>query len=144
MRTQRRIRLWRLVFEQAKARAAKIVRDPKELRRLVEEAIRKMGSRKDIAGEILDNLRSSCRLISAWASGAYRDVSLETVILLIAAVIYFLMPIDAIPDVIPVVGFMDDIAVIGFVIASVRGEIEKFRQWVKRASVPISDKFFGE
>ena len=68
----------------------------------------------------------------------------SSVILLIAAVIYFLMPIDAIPDVIPVVGFMDDIAVIGFVIASVRGEIEKFRQWVKRASVPISDKFFGE
>jgi uncharacterized membrane protein YkvA (DUF1232 family) len=137
-------RLWRLIFEQAKTRAAKIVTDPKELRRLVKDAIAKMGSREDIARESLDNLRSICRLISAWASGEYRDVSLETVILLIAAVIYFLMPIDAMPDMIPVVGFMDDLAVVGFVVASVRSEIEKFRRWEKGGLSSVPTKSFGE
>ena len=48
-----------------------------------------------------------------------------------AVVIYFLMPIDAIVDVIPLVGYVDDIAVIGFVLASVKGEVDKFRQWEK-------------
>lgn len=125
------IRLWRLVFQQAKIRAARIVKDPEELRRLLEEAITKMGKHKGALKEILDDLKLIFRLLKAWITGDYREVSLETIILLIAAVIYFLMPIDAIVDVIPLVGYVDDIAVIGFVLASVKGEVDKFRQWEK-------------
>lgn len=123
--------MWRLVFQQAKIRAARIVKDPEELRRLIEEAIAKMDKHKGALKEILDDLKLIFRLLKAWITGDYREVSLETIILLIAAVIYFLMPIDAIVDVIPLVGYVDDIAVIGFVLASVKGEADKFRQWEK-------------
>ena len=125
------IRLWRLVFQQAKIRAARIVKDPGELRRLIEEAIAKMDKHKGALKEILGDLKLIFRLLKAWITGDYREVSLETIIFLIAAVIYFLMPIDAIVDVIPLVGYVDDIAVIGFVLASVKGEVDKFRQWEK-------------
>jgi uncharacterized membrane protein YkvA (DUF1232 family) len=39
------------------------------------------------------------------------------------------MPIDAIIDVIPIVGLMDDVTVIGIALAAAKAEIEKFRQW---------------
>jgi uncharacterized membrane protein YkvA (DUF1232 family) len=42
---------------------------------------------------------------------------------LLAALAYFVMPIDAIPDFIPVLGFTDDAAVIATAIAAVRGAI---------------------
>lgn len=125
------IRLWRLVFQQAKIRAARIVKDPEELRRLLEEAITKMGKQNAALKEILDDLKLIFRLLKAWINGDYREVPLEAIILLIAGVIYFLMPIDAIVDAIPVIGYVDDITVVGFVLASVKGEIDKFRQWEK-------------
>ncbi|HUN13022.1 MAG TPA: YkvA family protein, partial [Rhabdaerophilum sp.] len=42
---------------------------------------------------------------------------------LLAALAYFVMPIDAVPDFMPVLGFTDDAAVIAAAIASVRGAI---------------------
>lgn len=125
------IRLWRLVFRQAKTRAATVIKDPEKLVRLIQEAIAKMDKHKSALREILDDLRLIFRLLKAWISGDYKEVLLDTVILLIAAVIYFLMPIDAIIDAIPLIGYVDDIAVIGFVLASVKGEVDKFRRWEK-------------
>jgi uncharacterized membrane protein YkvA (DUF1232 family) len=40
---------------------------------------------------------------------------------------YFLMSVDVIPDVLPVVGFLDDAAVIAEVIYLVSGDIRRFR-----------------
>ena len=44
-------------------------------------------------------------------------------------VLYFLMPIDVIPDVLIGLGFVDDAAVIAWVMNSVGPELGKFRQW---------------
>jgi len=125
------IRLWRLVFKQAKTHAASVIKDPEKLVRVIQEAIAKMEGHKGALNEILGDLKLIFRLLKGWINGDYREVSLETVILLVAAVIYFLMPIDAIVDAIPVIGYVDDIAVVGFVLASVKDEIDKFRQWEK-------------
>ena len=48
---------------------------------------------------------------------------------IIAGVIYFVSPIDAIPDFIPVIGFMDDAFVISLVMRGVRKDVENFREW---------------
>ncbi|MGL5362422.1 MAG: YkvA family protein [Bosea sp. (in: a-proteobacteria)] len=48
---------------------------------------------------------------------------------LLAALSYFLLPIDVVPDMLPLIGFTDDAAVIAAAIASVAGSInEKHRQ----------------
>jgi uncharacterized membrane protein YkvA (DUF1232 family) len=53
----------------------------------------------------------------------------ETIVWAIAAIIYFVSPIDLIPDFIPVVGYLDDVVVIGWVAASISTDIENFREW---------------
>mgnify|MGYP001589741621 FL=1 len=42
---------------------------------------------------------------------------------------YFLSPIDAIPDFIPVFGMLDDIAVLAWVMKSLSAELSAFRAW---------------
>ena len=69
------------------------------------------------------------RLVRAYVKGDYREVSWETVALAIGALLYFLSPVDLIPDVIPVVGYVDDAAVIGFVVASIYTDLNNFRDW---------------
>ena len=56
---------------------------------------------------------------------------------IIGALIYFVSPVDAIPDVIPVVGFSDDLAVMVAAVATVAAHIkpehrEKAHDWVER------------
>ena len=42
---------------------------------------------------------------------------------LVAAIAYFVLPVDAIPDVLPVIGFTDDAAVLATAIKLVAGNI---------------------
>lgn len=76
------------------------------------------------------------RLIKAYALGQYRDVPWKTILLIVAAVIYFVNPLDLVPDIIPLTGLTDDFAVLLWVYNSVSNEVEKFREWEKTRVTP--------
>lgn len=71
------------------------------------------------------------RLIKAYALGHYREVPWKTILLIVAAILYFLNPLDMVPDIIPLTGLTDDFAVLLWVYNSVSNEIEKFLTWEK-------------
>ena len=43
--------------------------------------------------------------------------------------LYFIIPTDLIPDFIPIVGLVDDIALLTTIIKSMQGELKKYRNW---------------
>ena len=47
----------------------------------------------------------------------------------IGALVYFLMPFDALPDFIFAFGLLDDIALIGKVVQMCRRDLQAFRAW---------------
>jgi uncharacterized membrane protein YkvA (DUF1232 family) len=51
-------------------------------------------------------------LLAAYYCAFDRDTPLSVKATLVAAIAYFVLPIDAIPDVLPVIGFTDDAAVL--------------------------------
>ncbi|MGL4438953.1 MAG: YkvA family protein, partial [Bosea sp. (in: a-proteobacteria)] len=53
--------------------------------------------------------------------------------ILISAVAYFVLPIDAIPDIIPLFGFSDDAAVIAAALAAVASELKPVHREKARA-----------
>ena len=71
------------------------------------------------------------RLIKAYATGQYKEVPWKTILLIVAAVIYFVNPLDLVPDIIPLTGLTDDFAVLLWVYNSVSNEVEKFLEWEK-------------
>lgn len=79
--------------------------------------------------EILEPIKSSYRLIRAYANGTYREISFENFGLIVAAIIYFVMPIDALPDFIAGLGFTDDAAVLMWTFNKVSKELESFLSW---------------
>ena len=113
----------------ARNRAAEIVKSPEKLRKMVEEARAKAdgagGSSNPIAG-VIEDLQTLFEMLRAVARGSYR-LRKETLILIAGAVLYFVIPIDVIPDFIPVAGFIDDAAVIAWVVKTCKTEIDLFR-----------------
>lgn len=71
------------------------------------------------------------RLIKAYALGQYREVPWKTILLIVAAVIYFINPLDLVPDIVPLTGLTDDFAVLLWVYNSVSNEIDRFLAWEK-------------
>ncbi|HEU5291593.1 MAG TPA: DUF1232 domain-containing protein [Cyclobacteriaceae bacterium] len=71
------------------------------------------------------------RLASAYASGKYREIPWKTVMTILAAIIYFMNPLDLVPDFIPLMGLTDDFGVLVWVYNSIQGEIDKFLTWEK-------------
>ena len=80
-------------------------------------------------GKMRDDLRLMQSLCLAWWRGEYRAISTRALVTIVAGLLYFVSPIDAIPDWILGVGFLDDIAVLGWVMKTVADELARFREW---------------
>ena len=78
---------------------------------------------------VLDDFRALIRLVVAYARGHYRQISPDALVVVVGGLIYVVSPVDLIPDAIPVVGLLDDATVIAWVIKTVRGELDSFREW---------------
>lgn len=64
--------------------------------------------------------------------------------IMLGALAYFVMPIDAVPDILLLVGFGDDIAVLGAAIAAIRANMTdehyaKAREALGRSGIPEAD-----
>lgn len=84
-------------------------------------------SRRDIKEKLL----VLARMVKAFAVGDYRDVPPKTMVLLLAAILYFVNPIDLIPDFIPASGLIDDFAILLWIFRTVDNEVQKFLTWEK-------------
>jgi uncharacterized membrane protein YkvA (DUF1232 family) len=115
--------------ERYKRKADKYRNDPKKTERLLKEAEKKARKNPGPISARLQDLATLLRLVRAYFSKEYTEVPWETIALAIGANAYYVSPIDLIPDFIPVAGYLDDAAVIGFVIASAANDLHNFREW---------------
>lgn len=69
------------------------------------------------------------RMVRATVAGRYRRLGRRTLVAVVAGLIYLLDPLDMIPDVVPVVGFVDDAAVLAWLISRVRRDLDEYLAW---------------
>lgn len=68
-------------------------------------------------------------LLRDYVAGAYEQIPVGSIAAIAAAVLYFVSPVDAIPDFIPGIGYLDDAAVLVLCKRMVQGDLEKYREW---------------
>jgi len=59
--------------------------------------------------------------------------------ILLAALAYLVLPVDAVPDILPILGFTDDAAVLAAAMSAVRGEIRPEHREAARATLDESE-----
>lgn len=108
------------------------LRQPTRMKQLLTDAYKKASQKNDLgtlAHEAWETLQVMFRLIKASISGEYTGVPGTTVAAAVAVLIYFLSPIDLIPDFIPVLGLLDDVALVAWFSTTLKGEMDKFEEW---------------
>ena len=68
------------------------------------------------------------RMIKAHFRGDHK-MEMTTLGLIVLALVYFISPIDLIPDFLGFFGFADDLSVVLAVYAKVKNEVERFLEW---------------
>ena len=68
-------------------------------------------------------------LVRSYIKKGYTDIPIGTIISIISTLIYIISPIDLIPDYIPVVGYIDDIAILSWVLKSINSDVEEYKKW---------------
>lgn len=110
-----------------KNKADDYINDKDKAKKLVDEA-KKKAKRKGPLEELWEDIQLLFGIISDWATGKYTDVPKGSIIAIIIGLLYFVSPIDLIPDFLPG-GLLDDAAVLALVIAQVKSDLDKYKQW---------------
>lgn len=117
------------VYIEALKRAQDYLNDPDKLDSLLNAARGKSKGKQGPLGKIWGQFSLLLDLMKHYRTGEYRDVSTKSVMMVIAAMLYFVIPADLIPDILLGFGFVDDVALLAWTINSLDGELEKFRIW---------------
>lgn len=120
------------IFKKFLGKAENYLRQPTLLRKLLLDAYAKAQEKNELgnlAQEAWTTLQTLLRLIKASVAGDYTGVPATTLVAAVAVLIYFISPIDLIPDFIPVVGLIDDVALIAWFSLTIKTEIDKFHEW---------------
>ena len=119
-----------LKFEEYKEKAVEFLRDAEELEKLLLRVDEKFKSIPKV-GDKLKYIPEMILIVRSYAIKEYQDISLSEIIAIIAALIYFVSPIDVIPDSIPFAGILDDALVAGIVVGWCDEDIDKYMEWLK-------------
>jgi uncharacterized membrane protein YkvA (DUF1232 family) len=112
-------------FERYRRRAEREARDPERVGALTRRARKKLKKHRPALRDLRDDLPTLTRLARAWARGEYRAVPWKSVVLTVGALLYFVSPADLIPDFIPVLGYLDDAAVVAYVVRAIRSDLHR-------------------
>ena len=74
-------------------------------------------------------LQTMLRLVRAYERDEYKQVSTDALMWIVAALNYLVNPVDLIPDMTPLIGFVDDAIVIEFVADKTRQTLDDFMIW---------------
>jgi uncharacterized membrane protein YkvA (DUF1232 family) len=110
--------------------AKSYVENPQRLRGLFAEAAKEAATMpKEPFAENWAYFQAMLRLIRAYSEGTYSGVSESTLVVIIAAIVYVVNPLDVIPDALPALGYLDDATVIALAVRRGRETLDDFMVW---------------
>lgn len=92
------------------------------------EQLKKANNLKGNLGEIGNKFALLVRMMRANLKGEF-EISTADKLKIVGAIVYVITTLDAVPDIIPVLGFGDDIGVVAYVIGKLGKLIKKYEEF---------------
>ena len=113
-------------FEGFRGKAEELLKDTGKLEEFLQRMEGKLAT-VPLLGSTLADLTVLISLVRSYIRNEYRDVSTKSIITVICCLIYVFSGRDVILDAIPVLGFVDDVAVIALAMKLIGDDLDKYR-----------------
>ena len=118
-------------LEKGKGEAAVVLQDEKKTDTMLKKAMKicEQLSRIPVVGDFFAEVPLACMFVQDFVKGNYREVPLATILSVAGALCYLVLPADLIPDVIPVIGYLDDATVFSMALGAAHNDLMAYAQW---------------
>ncbi|MBQ6570190.1 MAG: DUF1232 domain-containing protein [Clostridia bacterium] len=115
-------------LEKGYEKAEKILGNESKTERFLQRLEKKMKV-IPIVGERLADIPVLASLVIHYFKREYTDLPIGTIIAVVSALIYFVSPLDIMPDILPGLGYVDDAAVVAACWNLVKSDVEEYLKW---------------
>lgn len=115
-------------LNKTKSKAKETLKDKNKTFQVLDDAMKKMGE-LPVIGEAFKDIPTLCNMIRDYVKGDYKAVPVGSIVAALAALIYFVSPVDVFPDFLPLVGYVDDATVIAVALQFIHSDLEHYRNW---------------
>ncbi|GGI28829.1 YkvA family protein [Pedobacter mendelii] len=116
-------------FKKSESKASVIIKDKAQASQTIKEALGKAVTNKSDLDGVWSKMVLLFAVAKDYVNGDYTELPKRSIIAILGGLIYFLSPIDVVPDFIPVLGFVDDIFILNLVYKQVLKDLEKYKIW---------------
>jgi uncharacterized membrane protein YkvA (DUF1232 family) len=110
-------------------KAKEYIGNEKKTQGLLNRAIKMANERKQNLEEVWEKLQLFFDLVKSYSKGEYKNISPSTILSVVGTLLYFVSPLDLVPDFIIGLGILDDAALIGFTVKKISSELDAFSKW---------------
>lgn len=95
----------------------------------VQEGLKKADKHKGVLTAIWDQLQLLFEVAKAYSNGSYTTIPRGSIVAIVTGLLYFISPLDLVPDFIGGLGFVDDALILSLVYKQVAKDLEKYLKW---------------
>lgn len=116
-------------FRKSENRATVILNDKSKANKTIKDALGKAMTNKGALDGVWEKMVLLFGVAKDYVNGDYTEIPKRSIVAVLGGIVYFLSPIDVIPDFVPFLGFFDDIFILNLVYKQVLKDLEKYKEW---------------
>jgi len=129
-------------FRKSENRATLILNDKSKASTTIKDALGKAITNKGELEGVWGKMVLLFGVAKDYVNGDYTEIPKRSIVAILGGLIYFLSPLDVVPDFVPILGFIDDIFILNLVYKQVIKDLEKYKAW-KDAQIKFIDNVDG-
>lgn len=115
-------------LEDNKRGAESILTDKDKVQNFLNKVLEKAG-KVPMLGQYLEEIPILCNMVLDYIKKRYDKFPRTSIITITAALLYFLSPVDILPDFVAGLGFIDDAFIIKLALDGIHHDISEYKKW---------------
>ena len=117
-------------INKSKNKAEEYLKNNDKLGILLDDLEKNLNSRNVTKG--LAYIPVMISMLRSYYNGSYKAVPYRVILAVVGVLIYWLSPVDLIPDFLPGIGYIDDAAVLGLALKLIKKDLDQYKEWKKK------------